>query len=146
MVSFQKRAFWGAALWQEKAQRNSCDVCLCPELGLLRLRTGYRGLRVLGTRSQLNSVGGRLVSRPTQTFQQAGWSQLLEFGVVILKVIVDDKLHITNLRVGKHLRGFQMPVCGLAASDPPGQRFPRAWPSHYSDGKRSKETEKNTKS
>ena len=78
-----------------------------------------------------------LVSKPTQTLQQAGLTQL--------KVIVDDKLPVTDLRVGKHLSGFQMPVCGLAASEPPGKDLHLAWPSHYADGKRLKETKKKKK-
>lgn len=51
-----------------------------------------------------------------------------------------------NLRAGKHLSGFQMPVCGLAAAEPPGQDLPLSWPRHYPGGKRLKEREGNARS
>lgn len=31
---------------------------------------------------------------------------------------------LPNLRAGEHLSGFQMPVCVLAAVEPPGQDLP----------------------
>lgn len=145
---FSEEGLSGIALWQEKAKWNLCGIFLCPEKGRLRPWTGYQALLLLLSQlpcSQLNSVRGSLVSRPTRTLREAGWIQLLELGIVILRVIVDDKLHIPNLRIGKHLSGFQMLVCGLAASEPPGQDLPLAWPSHYSDEKRLKETGKKKK-
>lgn len=47
-----------------------------------------------------------------------------------------------NLRVGKHLSGFQMPVCGLAASEAPGQDLAPGWPSHYFGGREGKRLKK----